>query len=106
FLEYFTGYAVIFWLPTVLKGQSGFSDAQIGLLGAVPYVVALIAMLLNGWHPDRKRERRWHAALPLFIATAEFLCLIGLPNSIVMTVSLLSMICVVMAFLPVFWVMP
>src|SRR5206468_12005012 len=38
--------------------------------------------------------------------TAGFLCLIGLPNSIVMTVSLLSMICVLMAFLPVFWAMP
>jgi len=106
FLEYFTGYAVIFWLPTILKSQSGFSDAQVGLLGSVPYVVALIAMLFNGWHSDRKRERRWHAPLPLFIATAGLLCLIGLPNSTVMTVSLLSMICVVMAFLPVFWAMP
>ena len=106
FLEYFTRYAVIFWLPTVLRNQSGFSDAQVGLLGAVPYVVALIAMLLNGWHSDKKRERRWHAALPLFIAAAGFLCLIGLPNPTVMMVSLVSMICVVMAFLPVFWAMP
>src|SRR6266699_711138 len=41
FLDYFTGYAVIFWLPTVLKRQSGFSDMRVGLLGAVPYAVAL-----------------------------------------------------------------
>ncbi len=56
FLEYFTAYAVIFWFPTVLKAQSGFSDVRVGMLGAVPYVVALIAMLFNGWHSDRSRD--------------------------------------------------
>src|SRR5215472_6235078 len=58
FLQYFIGYSVIFWLPTILKKQSGFSDLHVGLFGAVPYVVALIAMLFNGWHSDKRRERR------------------------------------------------
>src|SRR2546421_1756410 len=62
FLQYFIGYSVIFWLPTILKNRSGLSDAQVGLLGAMPYVVALFAMLLNGCHSDKGRERRWHAA--------------------------------------------
>jgi MFS transporter, ACS family, tartrate transporter len=106
FVDYFVGYAVIFWLPTILKHQSGLSDAWVGLFGAVPYVVALFAMLLNGWHSDRSRERRWHAAFPLLLATAGFLCLISLPNSTVMTVSGFSMICVLLAFLPVFWAIP
>ena len=106
FLQYFTGYAVIFWLPTVLKRQSGFPDAQVGVLGAVPYVVALIAMLANGWHSDRSHERRWHSAVPLFIAAAGLFCLISLPSSTLMTVLLLSMICVFLAFLPAFWAIP
>jgi sugar phosphate permease len=63
-------------------------------------------MLLNGWHSDKGRERRWHAALPLFIGAAGFLCLTSLPSSNVMTVLLLSVICVPMAFLPVFWAIP
>ena len=106
FLQYFIGYSVIFWLPTILKNQSGFSDLQVGLFGAVPYVVALFAMLFNGWHSDKGRERRWHAAFPLFIGAAGFLCLISLPSSNVMTVLLLSVICMAMAFLPVFWAIP
>ena len=106
FLQYFIGYSVIFWLPTILKNQSGFSDLQVGLFGAVPYVVALFAMLFNGWHSDKSRERRWHAAFPLFIGAAGFLCLISLPSSNVMTVLLLSVICVPIAFLPVFWAIP
>jgi ACS family tartrate transporter-like MFS transporter len=106
FLDYFTGYAVIFWLPTVLKRQSGFSDVQVGMFGAVPYVVALIAMLFNGWHSDRSRERRWHAAVPLFIAAGGLLCLVSLPSSTLMTVLSFSMICVFMAFLSAFWAIP
>jgi MFS transporter, ACS family, tartrate transporter len=106
FLQYFIGYSVIFWLPTILQNQSGFSDLQVGLFGAVPYVVALFAMLFNGWHSDKGCERRWHAAFPLFIGAAGFLCLISLPSSNVMTVLLLSVICVPMAFLPVFWAVP
>ena len=106
FFQYFIGYSVIFWLPTILKNRSGFSDLQVGLFGAVPYVVALFAMLFNGWHSDKRRERCWHAAFPLFIGTAGFLCLISLPSSNVMTVLLLSVICVPMAFLPVFWAIP
>lgn len=106
FLQYFIGYSVIFWLPTILKNQSGFSDAQVGLFGAVPYAVALFAMLFNGWHSDKSRERRWHAAFPLFIGAAGFLCLVSLPGSNTITVLLLSVICVPMAFLPVFWAIP
>ena len=106
FLQYFIGYSVIFWLPTILTNQSGLSDAQVGLLGAVPYVVALFAMLFNGWHSDRNRERRWHAAAPLLIAATGLLCLISLPSSNVTSVLLLSVICMAMAFLPVFWAIP
>ena len=106
FLQYFIGYSVIFWLPTILTNQSGLSDAQVGLLGAVPYVVALFAMLFNGWHSDRNRERRWHAAAPLLIVATGLLCLISLPSSNVMSVLLLSVICMAMAFLPVFWAIP
>ena len=106
FLQYFIGYSVIFWLPTILKSQSGFSDLQVGLFGAIPYLVALIAMLSNGWHSDRSRERRWHAAVPLLIGAAGFLCLISLPSSSQMTVLWFSMICMLMAFLPPFWAIP
>jgi MFS transporter, ACS family, tartrate transporter len=106
FLQYFIGYSVIFWLPTILQNRSGFSDLHVGLLGAVPYVVALFAMLFNGWHSDKGRERRWHSAFPLFIGATGFLCLVILPGSNVMTVLLLSVVCVPMAFLPVFWAIP
>jgi MFS transporter, ACS family, tartrate transporter len=106
FLEYFVGYAVVFWLPTVLKRLSGFSDLQVGLLGSVPYIVALAAMLINGWHSDKTRERRWHAAVPLFISAVGLLCLIALSGPKLMIVFWFCLTSVCMAFLPAFWAIP
>ncbi|MGZ3392253.1 MAG: MFS transporter, partial [Isosphaeraceae bacterium] len=39
FLNYFATYTFVFWFPTMLKRQSGFSDVKVGLLGAIPYFV-------------------------------------------------------------------
>jgi MFS transporter, ACS family, tartrate transporter len=107
FLDYFVGYSVYFWLPTILKRQSGLSDARVGLLGAVPYVAAFAAMLINGWHSDRNRERRWHTAVPLFLAAAALLGLVTLPNSTALTVVLFTLVTLATAaFLATFWAIP
>ena len=99
-LDYFVAYIMIFWLPTMLKRQSGLSDVRVGLLGAVPYVVALIAMLVNGWHSDRapaKALARRGATLYCSSRVAGAICL---PSSVLLTVVLFSMICAISAFLP------
>jgi MFS transporter, ACS family, tartrate transporter len=106
FLEYFMGYAAFFWFPTVLKHQTGFSDMRVGLMGAVPYMVALIAMLANGWHSDRYRERRWHTAVPLFIAAAGLLGLVIVPGSNWLTVAWFSLVVISLAHFAAFWAMP
>jgi len=106
FLDYFAAYVMIFWLPTILKRQSGLSDMRVGLLGAIPYVVAFIAMLINGWHSDRNGERRWHSAVPVFIAAVSLLALIRPSGSTSLTVVLLSTACIITAFLPAFWAIP
>jgi hypothetical protein len=35
FFDYFAAYAIIFWRPTILKRQSGFSDMRVGMLDAI-----------------------------------------------------------------------
>jgi MFS family permease len=106
FLEYFVAYTIVFWLPTILKRQSGFSDFRVGLIGTVPYAAGLMAMLINGWHSDKTGERRWHSAVPQFIAAVALFALITLPASTRTSVTLFTMLCLVWAFLPVFWAMP
>ena len=106
FLNYFVLYSFVFWFPTMLKRQSGFSDVNVGLLGAVPYLVLFIAMQVNGWHSDKSRERRWHSAVPLFIAAAGFLGLVTQPRSIPLSLLLFTMACMGSAYLPAFWAIP
>jgi MFS transporter, ACS family, tartrate transporter len=55
-------YGVSFWLPKVIRSQSGIGTFQIGLLSAVPYVFTAIGMVLVGLHSDRTGERRLHVA--------------------------------------------
>ena len=107
FFDYFMAYTVVFWFPTILKRQSGFSDARLGLIGAVPYAAGFIIMLINGWHSDRSRERCWHSAVPLFVAATALLAIISLPGSTPLTVALFTLTCAgFCAFLPAFWAIP
>jgi len=106
FLSYFVFYIFVFWFPTMFKRQSGLSYAQVGLLGALPYLAAFIAMLVNGWHSDKRCERRWHTAVPLFIAAIGSLGLMGQPRSIALSLLLFTTIYVGNAYLVTFWAMP
>lgn len=106
FLAYFPAYTVIFWLPTLLKRQTGLSDLHVALFLAIPFGVALLAMLINGWHSDKHLERRWHAVFPVLISAVGAFGLITLPPSLPMTLLLFSLLPVQMAFLPTFWAIP
>ena len=60
-------YSIQFWLPTAVRALSGISPFLIGLLAAIPYLAAAIAMVVVGAHSDRTGERDWHLALPAFV---------------------------------------
>ncbi len=63
-------YIISFWLPSLIK-RTGVSDPlHIGLLSAVPYIVAIVAMVGVNASADRMRERRWHTMLPALICAA------------------------------------
>ena len=106
FLIYIATYGMLFWLPSILKRWSGLSDASVGLLGALPYVAYFLAMIANGWHSDRSRERHWHCAIPMFIAAVGCCGLIFHPHSISLIVFLLTIVNLGNGYLPVFFTIP
>ena len=70
-------YIISFWLPSLIK-RSGVADPlAIGLLTAIPYMVAIVAMIAVNASGDRRRERRWHTLLPA-LACAAGLAFTGL----------------------------
>lgn len=58
-------YAITFWLPTLIR-NSGISDNwHIGLLTSLPYMGAIVVMILAGRSGDHFQERRWHLIIPM-----------------------------------------
>jgi MFS transporter, ACS family, tartrate transporter len=106
FLNYFAYYSFLFWLPTMLKRQSGLSDLNVGMLGALPYIALFFTMLFNGWHSDQQQERRWHCTAPSLIAATGLLGLVFQPHSTPLALVLISLATLGNAYLPAMWAMP
>ncbi|MBO9580822.1 MAG: MFS transporter [Sphingobium sp.] len=83
-----SGSVVGVWQPQFLK-SFGLSDFQTGLVNAVPYGVATLAMVAWGYSSDRKGERRWHTAIPLLLIALSA-SLISFSGSLVQVVVLLT----------------
>ncbi|MEM7398616.1 MAG: MFS transporter, partial [Pseudomonadota bacterium] len=98
-------YGIGFWMPQVVAGF-GLGSLTVGFLTAIPYLFAAVAMVFWGRHSDRTRERRWHIALPLFLAAASFAWTAYsgplLPTMIALTLATLGLYA---AFAP-FWTLP
>lgn len=61
-------YGLSFFAPQIIKGFStGLSNFEIGLINAIPYVFASVVMVWWAKHSDKKSERRYHVAIPLFV---------------------------------------
>jgi ACS family tartrate transporter-like MFS transporter len=86
----FGQYALGLWLPQIVRGFSGLSNLQVGVVSAVPYLVAAVAMVLFAAHSDRTGERCLHIVAAASLAAAGFLgcTLLKSPALVVMFLSL------------------
>ncbi|MDR5760281.1 MFS transporter [Caballeronia sp. LZ035] len=65
-------YGLTFWLPTIVRRTGVADPLWVGILTAIPYLCAIIALPLIGASADRHRERRLHLAIPMLISAAGF----------------------------------
>jgi len=99
-------YGVSLWLPKMIKSLSGVSNFTVGVLSAIPYVAAAVAMVVVGLHSDRAGERRWHTALPAF-AGAIALSMAAYSTSVGPSIFLISIAVLgVFSMMGPFWAMP
>ena len=102
-----SAYGFNFWLPTILKGLSDYSNLQVSVISALPYCAGLLAMLVIGWSSDRTRERRWHTAFSLLAVSAGlFLSAIAAENAIPAIMFFCLAGAGLYAYLPGFWAIP
>ncbi|WP_240554110.1 MFS transporter [Streptomyces niveiscabiei] len=73
-----TGYAITFWLPSLIEEIGGLSSFQVGLLSAIPAVCSMIAMYSMSHFTDRAEDRRPYLAITLVLsAVGTYLATLG-----------------------------
>jgi D-galactonate transporter len=100
-------YGLTFWMPTLVRGSGARGSLNIGLLSAIPFVCAVVAMNLFGYSADCMRERRWHLIVPAVLGAAGFVMAAAYPHNTAMSVVALSLAAAgVLTCAPLFWSLP
>jgi predicted MFS family arabinose efflux permease len=97
----------IYWIPTFVKRMSGSSDRWVTTMLVFPALLGIAGMLINAWHSDKRAERRWHTAIPLFAASFMFVCLLLTRHHTTTGIAfLLGGSGLAYAYYPTFWTIP
>jgi nitrate/nitrite transporter NarK len=100
-----TNYGLSFFLPQIVKAF-GLNTFLTTLVSAAPYLVGVIAMVWWGRRSDRAAERRYHAAIPLFVASAGLVLATLVENPGLKMLAFCIAGFGIFACLPVFWTLP
>jgi MFS family permease len=98
-----------FWMPTLVQdlGIPKGAYLEVGIVTAIPWGVAALAMVAVARSSDRTGERRWHATLSLLASAAGLLLLAFGGHAPVPSVIALTLVAIgAMAWLAVFWTLP
>jgi hypothetical protein len=93
-------------LPTIIRRTRVADTLWVGILTAIPYTCAIIALPLLGSSADRRRERRLHLAIPMLVSAAGFatLPMLGSVGASIVCVSVAAAGILVSSSL--FWALP
>lgn len=100
-------YAITFWLPTLVRNAGVTDPLNIGMLTSLPYMCAIVAMLLAGRSGDKHRERRWHLIIPMVLGATGLTLAAALGGNIVLSIlSLCLAASGILAASSMFWMLP
>ncbi len=98
-------YGLNLWQPQMVKGL-GYSNLETGFIVALPYLLAMGAMVALGWSSDRRGERPGHVAFGAFLGAAGLLGTVWFDHHGLVIASLCLACSGIYAALAVFWTMP
>jgi MFS family permease len=104
-------YALAFFLPTIIDGFQAAAGTEFdvfekGLITAIPYLPAAIAMYFWSRDASRRGLKTWHIALPAVLGAVS-IPLALLAASPVTTIAVITVTaCAIFAALPNFWTLP
>ncbi|GJP08917.1 MFS transporter [Mycobacterium marinum] len=104
-------YALTFFLPSIISGFKksfgiDFSIVQVGLIAAIPYTCAAVAMYLWSRHADAAGEHVWHVAVPMLLGGLAIPVALHLHTPVLVMVAVAITAMGVFAAIPSFWALP
>ena len=100
-------YGLTLWMPTLVKATGVTGNLHIGLLSAIPFGCAIIAMNLIGRSADARRERRWHLIVPALMGAVGFVGAAMFADNTAISIAALSLAAAgVLTCAPLFWSLP
>ncbi len=100
-----SGYGLVIFLPQIIK-RFGVSDVQTGLINAIPFAFAAVAMVLWGLHSDRTGERSWHVTIACFVTFLGLAVCLGLDNPYALMAAIIFSQMGQSSIAPTFWTLP
>jgi D-galactonate transporter len=100
-------YGVSFWLPQLIKATGVKDVLDVGLLSAIPYGFAVVAMVLASRSSDRRGERRWHIGGAAIVGGAGLIAsAVYGGNTVLAMIALTAATMGILTSLPLFWTLP
>lgn len=99
-------YGLTLWMPTLIKASGVTDNLTIGLLGAIPFICAIIAMVIFSRSADKHRERRWHLVIPALMGAIGFVVAATATSTTVSIIFLSLAAAGVLSCAPLFWSLP
>ena len=99
-------YGIFLWLPRMLQDTAG-PGVSVSLYTAIPFMAALVGMVLIGRHSDKTGERKLHVAACAITAAVGLFLAVAFRGNLYMLV-LAFTICQIgqRSVMSVFWAMP
>jgi ACS family tartrate transporter-like MFS transporter len=95
-------YGLGFWIPTVLASR-GIALTHLGWAAALPYLAAVVGMILWSRNSDRRRERRLHLAVAYVLGAIGFLLAAFAPSAPIAILGFALAAIGILSAMPVFW---
>jgi ACS family tartrate transporter-like MFS transporter len=99
------GYGMRLWLPQIVQAM-GFSNLANGFVVALPYLLAVGAMIWWGHSSDKRGERTWHVIAPVLLAAFGFFIGAASSSDLVVLFGITLVILGLDAVIGPFWSLP
>ena len=97
----------VFFYPSIVEALPGLAPQHRTLAMTAPYLFGVFGIMLFGLSAYRRKEQRWHTALPMLINAVCIVLAVLVRSNLLVTIALFCLVgATLQAYLPAFWTWP